>query len=133
MAAAITEHEIPEDPSNDPDHPIPFLRVIDVAGYRKDGGANLSIVVASPIDGSKHSQTRLLDKIEAYLSFIGSPDYLESAGAPPSPSLTTIEVLLHPDSSEEIRSLLSRCNQWVHSSHASLVVRDLTADELGST
>jgi hypothetical protein len=133
MSAAITQHPIPDDPGNDSSHPIPHLRVLDVACYLEGGGARLTVVVASPLDGSEHSQTRLLDKLETYLGFVGSADFPQHAGAPPSPSNTSIEVLLHPDSSGEIRALLLRCEQWVQSGNARLVVRDLTAAELGST
>ena len=125
MTAKATEHEIPDDPENDPDHPIPYIRVIDVAGYRT-GGANLSIVVASPLDGSDRSQTRLLDKIQGYLGHIASDEFIADAGVSPTPDNTIIEVLLHPDSSQTIRGLLDQCHSWVQSHNASLVVRDLT-------
>ena len=97
MTAKVTNHKIPDDPENDSDHPVPYLRVIDVAGYRT-GGANLSIVVASPLDGSERSQTRLLDKIQGYLGHIASDEFIVDAGTAPTTENTVIEVLLHPDS-----------------------------------
>jgi len=125
MTAKVANHTIPDDPDNDPDHPVPYLRVIDVAGYRA-GGASLSIIVASPLDGSERSQNRLLDKIQGYLGHISSNEFIADSGAAPSPGNTIIEVLLHPDSSETIRGLLDKCHNWVQSNNASLVVRDLT-------
>ena len=133
MTTHVTDHPVPYDPRNDPSHPIPNLNVIDVAGYKKDGGADLSIVIASPLDGEPASQTRLLDKIQGYLSHIQSEDFLADAGVPADPSNTTINVLLHPDSSDMIRELLGRCHAWTHEHGASLVVRDLAPDELGGT
>lgn len=124
MTASVTEHVIPDDPENDPDHPIPYLRVIDVAGYRT-GGAKLTIVIASPLDDSERSQTRLLDKIQGYLGHIASDDFIFDAGTSPTPENTIIEVLLHPDSSETIRGLLGECHDWVHSHNARPVVREL--------
>jgi len=130
--ANVTDHEIAPDPDNDPDHPVPFLRVIDVAGYRTDG-ASLSIIVATPIDGSERSQKRLLDKIQGYLGHIASETFMVDAGAAPTPENTTIEVLLHPDSSDTIRNLLFNCHTWVQSHNARLLVRDLSDKQMGGT
>ncbi len=131
MTAKIINHPIPEDPDNDPNHPVPYLRVIDVAGY-STGGARLGIVVASPLDGSERSQTRLLDKIQGYLGHISSDEFIGDAGVAPTSDNTIIEVVLHPDSSEIIRDLLAKCRDWVLSHNASLVVRDLTDSPMGS-
>lgn len=124
--ANVTSHDIPPDPRNDPAHPIPYMNVLDVAGYLKNGGANLVIVVASPLMADAASQTRLLDKIQGYLSHIQSDDFARDAGGPASPESTTIEVALHPDSAVEIRNLLERSQDWVRSHGARLVVRELT-------
>jgi hypothetical protein len=126
MSAPIYRHQIAPDPDNDPSHPIPYLGVLDVAAYLKSGGANLSIIVASPLDASERSQKRLLDKIQGYLGYISSSVFREHAGADPSPENTTIEVVLHPESDPEISSLLVRCRHWVSSNNASLIVRELT-------
>ncbi len=133
MSTSLVHHEIPEDPRNDPDHPIPNHNVIDVSGYLKSGGADLSIVVASPLQADERSQTRLLDKIQGYLEHLQSDELAADSGAPPSPDNTRIIVLLHPESSDVIRGLLERCSAWVSSNNATLVVRNLTASELGGT
>lgn len=130
MTATVIDHGIDPDPDNDPDHPVPYLRVIDVAAYRL-GGANLSIVIATPLDGSERSQTRLLDKIGGYLGHIASAQFIADAGTAPSPENTTIAVLLHPDSSDTIRNLLATCDDWVRSHNASLVVRGLDDEPVG--
>ena len=133
MKTSVTNHEIPESPGNDPAHPIPYLNVIDVSGYRKDGGADLAIVVASPLQGDERSQTRLLDKIQGYLGHLQSEEFVADAGIAPTPQNTTITVYLHPESSDAIRDLLDRCHSWVNSEGASLVVQLLTADQLAGT
>jgi len=127
--ATVTEHDVPEDPRNDPDHPIPNLNVIDVAGYRKEGGADLTIVVASPLADDPRSQTRLLDKIQGYLSHIQSDEFARDAGTKPTPANTTISVLIHPESSKVVRDLLERCRPWVDSQGATLLVQDLDVGE----
>jgi len=131
MTAEVTESAIPHDPENDPDHPVPYLRVLDMVGYRADGGATLCIVVASPLDGSEHSQRRLLAKIQGYLAHISSEEFAADAGARPTPENTFIEVALHPKSSGLIRELLEKCHAWVASHNARLVVRDLTDSQMG--
>ena len=133
MTAPVITHEIPSDLKNDPEHPIPFLRVIDVAAYKKDGGAELSIIVASPLQGDPRSQTRLLDKIQGYLSHLTSDEFLADAGCSPNPGNTTICVALHPGSSSVIQDLLQRCHVWVESNNAKLVVSELSADQLSGT
>ena len=129
----MINHEIPEDPRNDPDHPIPNLNVIDVSAYLKGGGADLSIIVASPIQEDERSQARLLEKIQGYLAHLQSDEFAADSGTPPTPDNTTITVLLHPESSDVIRDLLKRCSSWVWSQGATLLVRNLTASELGGT
>ena len=129
--ASLTKHEIPDDPRNDPAHPIPYLNVIDVSAYRIGGGANLIIIVASPLASDERSQTRLLDKIQGYLEHIQTEDHARDAGAPPTPENTTITVRLHPETSSVVRELLERSRTWVHSQGATLVISDLTSEEIG--
>jgi hypothetical protein len=130
MAAPIINHYPAPHPKDDESHPIPHLHVIDVAGYR-DGGADLSVVIASPLQGDAQSQTRLLDKIEGYLGHITTQEFRTDAGSAPTPENTTITVVIHPDSSPDIFALLDRCGDWVRSGNATLVVRRLTDEDLG--
>ena len=124
MTAKLIEHDVAPDPDNDPDHPIPNLRVIAGAAYRA-GGANLSIIVATPLEGDKRSQTRLLDKIQGYLNHIASEQFIADAAGAPTPENTIIEVHLHPATSVTIRQLLERCQHWTQTHNATLLVRDL--------
>ncbi len=127
MTAPITKHDIEPHPDNDPSHPIPYPRVIDVAAIKKSGGANLRIIVASPLLGDPSSLTRLLDKIEGYLVHLLSVDFQSEAGLP-TPDNTSITVALHPDSAAEVYDVLERSREWVRSNNATLVVENLDAN-----
>src|SRR5690606_8477963 len=124
MTAPITEHEVEPHPGNDPLHPIPYPKVLDVVAFKKSGGAELTIVVASPLAGDQRSLTRLLDKIEGYLVHMLSAEFQAEAGAP-TPENTTITVTLHPNSASEVYELLERSKDWVRSNNATLIVEKL--------
>ncbi len=124
MSAPVTEHEIEPHPDNDPSHPIPYLKVIDVATTKIGGGADLIIIVASPLLGDPRSQARLLDKIEGYLVHISSSQFQSEAGIP-TPDNTTVSVVLHPGTAPEIYDLLERSKAWVLENNASLVLETL--------
>jgi hypothetical protein len=70
MSAPIIDHKVEPDASDDPSHPIPSLTVVDVMTVKKTGGADLIIVVASPLMADARSQTRLLDKLLPRLSWL---------------------------------------------------------------
>ena len=78
------------------------------------------MVIASPMKADERSQRRLLQKLENYLGFINSKEFLGEAG-PPSVENTNVEVKLHPDSDPEISELLNRCVEWVADNNATLV------------
>ncbi len=124
MSAPIIKHDAPEQPNDDPSHPIPSLAVLDVATILKDGGADLSIVIASPLAADERSLSRLLDKIEGYLGHIRSPEFHAEAGIP-SPGNTTIKVLIHPASCPEAFDLLERSKEWVLANDATLKIEQL--------
>lgn len=71
----------------------------------------MHIVIAEPIQDDLKSQKRLLDKIECYLGFIGSEEFLAEAGAP-NRANTKVIVQIHPESSMAIVELLQRCKPW---------------------
>jgi len=121
MSVPITKHQIQPHPDDDPNHPIPSLAVLDVVTILKGGGADLSIVIASPLAADHRSLTRLLSKIEGYLRHIKSTAFQAEAGAPNS-SNTTIKVVLHPDSAPEAYDLLNRSREWVLANNVSLKV-----------
>lgn len=121
MSAPIIKRDVPKHPDDDPDHPVPSLAVLDVAAISKTGGADLTIVIASPLAGDERSMRRLLDKIQGYLGHIQSPEFQDEAGAP-NPGNTTITVLVHPDSSPEAFDLLERSGAWVLANQATLKI-----------
>ena len=124
MSMRITEHEPSPHPDDDPEHPIPSLAVLDAVTILVGGGADLFIVIASPLTADLRSLTRLQDKIEGYLRHIQSPEFLAEAGAP-HPGNTTIKVRLHPESAPEVYDLLERSKDWVSANHASLEIKQL--------
>ena len=130
MSATSIDHKAGHGAQDDSAHPIPSLAVVDVMSVKKDGGADLFVVVASPLMADARSQSRLLAKLQGYLGFIASGEFRSQAGVP-TPASTTIVVKLHPGSAPEIRSLLARSESWVLSHQASLSVQTLSPSELG--
>jgi hypothetical protein len=124
MSAPIIRHDSEPHPDDDEGHPIPSLRVLDVVTILKGGGAELFIIVATPLAADLRSLTRLQDKIEAYLHHIQAVEFQTEAG-PPNPSNTIIKVMLHPDSSPEAYELLYQSRDWVLANHATLKVEEL--------
>ena len=105
----------------DESHPLPDLSVVDVHGVRKGGGADLVIVVASPLEAEERSLRRLMRKIETYLGFIQSRQFREEAGQP-SPDNTRIIVKIHRDSCPEAFELMRRSRDWVLDNEATLEI-----------
>jgi len=111
-------------PAQDPAHSIPDLGVIDVNVVRRSGGSDLFIVVASPLAGDEYSLSRLLRKIEAYLEFTNSSEFIEESGLP-SPENTRIVVKLHPESSPLAAELVLRNVAWALNNGVTLAVEPL--------
>jgi hypothetical protein len=124
MSTPIIKYEPPSHPADDPGHPIPSPAALDVVTILRDGGADLFIIVASPLAADHYSLSRLQDKIEGYLIHIQSAEFQAEAGAP-TPNSTTIKVLLHPSSSPEAYDFLDRSKDWVLDNHATLKVEQL--------
>ena len=129
MSAPIIEHQIVPHPDDDPAHPIPFMDALDVMSITVGGGADLFIIVASPLMDDQRSQKRLLDKLENYLDFIGSAEFQSQAG-PATAINTQVIVKLHPSSASGIYDLLNRSESWVLAGGATLSVATLTAQEM---
>jgi hypothetical protein len=106
---------------DDPDHPIPSLSGLDFVAQRRLGGADLGIIIATPLDADERSQQRLLDKIELYLRFISSAEFQAEFGAP-DPSTTQILVAIHAESHPAIFDLLNHCQPWAAQNRAALVI-----------
>jgi len=107
--------------SDDENHPISRVGVIDVETKLASGGAYYSLVIASPIGGDERSQQRLLKKLENYVSDFYSPAALESRGYP-TPERDRIRVVVHGDSDPVIFELLDRCKTWVQNNNIKFVV-----------
>lgn len=119
MTTPIIMHGKWEDDYDDPDHPIPSLTTLDIHAVKKSGGADLIIVVASPLKADERSQHRLLDKIVGYLGFLETQEFQSKSGIA-TPENTAIIVKIHPDSAPEIFDLIERSKPWVLSNNASL-------------
>ncbi len=109
---------------DDPSHPIPYVFNLDVNGIKKSGGSDLVVIVASPLADDERSLNRLMKKIEMYIRFISSNEFLTESGVP-TPANTFIRVKLHTGSSPMARELLFRCHDWVRANNATLEVEDL--------
>jgi hypothetical protein len=63
------------------EHPIPRIDTFDTV-LTTDRGANLGIVIATPLRDDKCSKERLRRKMEMYLSYFQSPEYRDRCGYP---------------------------------------------------
>jgi hypothetical protein len=109
---------------DDADHPIPWIGKLDALAKFPDGRRNLGVVIASPLDESQYSQSRLLNKIQNYVQYLKSPEYESEFGKPTS-NLVSLTVKIHNDSSESIFALLEKCESWVRDSGATLQIERL--------
>lgn len=128
--AEIFEHNKTEDIADLPDHPIPTLNGLDIITIKKQGGADLIVVIASPIDESEFSQNRLIAKLQNYFGFINSSAYQLQASVKPTPENTSVIVKIHPKSSGVYVDLLSRCEPWAIENNCSIELHVLTTEEL---
>jgi uncharacterized protein YtpQ (UPF0354 family) len=108
----------------DDSHPIPNLEVIDVIGKKKDVGATLALVIATPILADPRSIYRLFRKLDAYLGYVASEAYREECGNP-DPGNTRIEVNLHAGAAPEVKELLGSLSSWAEKRGASLRVVEI--------
>ena len=93
------------------------LDCIDLMGKRKDGGAELYIVPTGAMDDSPETQESLLDKIERYLGYIKSGEFLEEFG-----NIDTGKIRIILKLSEEplpmIKMLCQKIAPWVEDNGA---------------
>ena len=119
MDTPIFMHGQWADHYDDPSHPIPSLTAIDVQAIRPDGGADLTIVIASPLRDDERSRERLLAKIDVYVRFLKSADFSRDCGTA-TPSNTMLLVSIHPDSDPGLFDLIDSCRGWVLENGATL-------------
>lgn len=113
--------------ADDPDHGIPCVSSLDVHSVWKEGGSDLHVIVAKPLEIDERSRERLMKKIENYLHFINSTEYLKQCGAP-NPQNTRVVVSLHLDMNPAVEATLLHCATWIQSNNASLKVQYLDRD-----
>jgi hypothetical protein len=106
--------------AKDDGHPIPDLDVVDVHGELKDGGHDLVIVIASPLQADHRSQLRLREKVSRYLGF------LAGLGDMPAGASKRIIVKIHRGSAPDVFELLERCRPWAEDNHVLFEVSKLT-------
>jgi hypothetical protein len=111
-------------PQQDLAHPLPDLGVIDINVVKGSGGSDLIIVVASPLAGDEYSLRRLLRKVEVYLAFLHSDEFIAESGFA-SPDNTRIVARLHPHCHPLAVELLEKNKQWVRNNDATLVIEPL--------
>lgn len=126
--APITRHPIEQGDYDEPDHPIPSIHVVDVWAAKKAGGADLSIIVASPLRNDRHSRERLHAKIEGYLSFLRSEAFEREAGTA-APGSTSIIVHIHPGSDPKVLEFIRSYRSQVELGGATLELRTLKLEE----
>jgi uncharacterized protein YtpQ (UPF0354 family) len=106
---------------DDETHAIPHIDVVDVHVKSKSGGSKLLIVIVSPLKADARSIFRFFLKLDGYLDYISSDAYKAEYGAP-HPDSTSIEVKIHPDSDDEVVTLIGSLAKWVQERNASLEV-----------
>lgn len=92
-------------------HPIPNLDVVDINVVKEAGGSDLIIIIASPLQDDTRSLERLLYKIERYLGFAKSAEFIAESGVATVDN-TRILVHIHPRSSNLAFVILEQCKPW---------------------
>jgi hypothetical protein len=105
-------------------HPIPDVDTCDIEAEYKNGGANLIIVIASPLQNDRRSCLRLMRKIDNYLGYITSETFARHYGKP-FPERINITVRYHPDTSQDMIKLLNDCHGWIEDNGATLILKSL--------
>ena len=95
---------------------------IDLMGQRRDGGVDLVIVSSGALDESPETQKLLLDKIEAYLRYINSPDFHREFPQA-TPENTRILLRLEEEASPIILALIQQIIPWVQEYHAKFLAQ----------
>ena len=105
----------------DPTHPIPYLDRVDVMRSKKSGGADLAVIIATPLQADDRSRQRLLRKLENYVALIRSDDFQAEFGAP-TVEHTSIVVVINRDSDPSMFELLEHRRAPIAEAGIALVV-----------
>jgi hypothetical protein len=107
--------------ADDESHPVPSVDSLDLFAARRDGGARLVIIVAGPLQADERSQRRLLRKLENYVDFVNSDEFLQEHGAP-DPSKVEIDVRIDTNSDAAVFALLGRAEAPLLENNVTLLV-----------
>jgi hypothetical protein len=114
-----------DDPlADDPSHAIPVVGACDIRAVRKNGGADVVVVIASPLQNDDRSRRRIVQKVRNYLGYIASKDFATEHGQP-TPQNTSIIFQVHPESDSGVLAFLEECRPWISDNKANLVVKKL--------
>jgi hypothetical protein len=117
----------PDNPlADDPTHPIPEVGACDIRAMRKDGGADLVVVVAAPLQNDERSRRRVIQKVRNYLGYIASEEFAREHGRP-NPDNTAIIFQVHPESDAAALAFIEECRTWVTDHYANLTVKKLAS------
>jgi len=83
--------------ADNPSHPVPEVGILDIRSVKKTAGADLIVVVASPLRNDERSRRRVVQKVRNYLGYIASEVFTKEHGRP-NPENTTIIFHVHPES-----------------------------------
>jgi hypothetical protein len=102
-------------------HPIAVeaLDHIDVMSVKKEGSVVLFIVTTGKLEADEETEKRLLKKINNYLDYINSDEFLEEFGKP-NPSRVMIEISCRKEPSKEVLEILENIKPQVEAWQASL-------------
>ncbi|MBY0273414.1 MAG: hypothetical protein K2X02_08450 [Alphaproteobacteria bacterium] len=102
-------------------HPIAedALDNIDVMSVIKDDSVSLSIIITGRLEADEETKRRLFEKINNYLTYINSEEFMEEHGQPDS-SRIEIKISLKKEPSKEILEIIEQIKPRVKSWNARL-------------
>ena len=98
-----------------PDH-------IDIIGLRNDGGVDMTIITTGPLHDSDLLTKVVEEKIQTYLLYINSNEYLFRFG-PPTKEKTKIIIKSDSLVSDEFKALITQFQPWVSENNATLILQ----------
>ncbi len=96
------------------------VNAIDIIGERNDGGIDLFIISSGRLEDSVEQQTLLLDKIENYLVYLNSTDFMKDYPNISGDKYIKLKVCERP--SDMTMEWLSEISTWIQSNGAKFSV-----------
>ena len=97
------------------------LDSLDLMGARKDGGIDLVIVTVGKFQGTSEEQKNLLNKIQNYLNYISSKEFMKEFGKPLKERVE-IKLKLESEPNPIIYQLEKKIVPWVEGFNASFTI-----------